>query len=277
MQREPSVNRRLRSYPISVRYRGVAPMDRTKHQHMGLELHHCCLGDGYFVVAGGSWPLTPCAVTLLDAQYEHEVFARGIPDYQRTVVEFLPSLIDGHHSAVYSAFSHILPSPQQPVRQFVLSGDTHARLNLLLAQVDHEFNHRAAVSLTVLSRHIVHILSSLSDVRQRRSIERNPSPYELLTTERAIACVDAWLGEKFCITDIAEQLGISAGHLRRVFRGVKGVALREYVHYRRLGLAQSLLAKGASVTETADRCGYLQVSSLSRAHRRLLGQSPSEL
>ncbi len=271
---ESSVLQRLASYPVNINYGSISGYHQVRHWHTGLELHHCEFGEGYYGVLKHRWALTPLVVTLLDARYEHCLSARGIPEYRRTVVEFLPSLIRQQLQERYSDLRRVLPTMHQPLRQFILSGREHKILDMLLAHIHEEFSNRTPLSKSVISRYIIEILDLLSKSGQRGSIAHEPSPYELLLVERLVKLVEEQLGDEFDITDLARQVGMNAGHLRRVFQNVRGVGLGEYIVLRRLGKAQDLINNGSAITDAAHMCGYQELSSFSRAFKKRMGVSP---
>ena len=63
--------------------------------------------------------------------------------------------------------------------------------------------------------------------------------------------------------------------MMRRFRAETGYSIHSYVTEKRLLLAQQLLQSGASLTDTAERCGYQDYSTFSRAYKKRFGCTPS--
>lgn len=77
------------------------------------------------------------------------------------------------------------------------------------------------------------------------------------------------------IGEIAAGMGVSAGHLRLLFRREAGLSLGEYLVRLRMNRAAALLSgTEMRVGEVAEACGYESIYSFSRSFRRRMGLSP---
>jgi len=84
-------------------------------------------------------------------------------------------------------------------------------------------------------------------------------------------------GREWTADALASRLGVSERSLRRHLRE-EGTGLRDILREVRLGAGLSLLqAGGASVGETAYRCGYNSASRFAVLFRERFGVSPSEV
>lgn len=77
------------------------------------------------------------------------------------------------------------------------------------------------------------------------------------------------------IRELAEDLGMSASHLRARFRASCGISLGRHMRELRLERARGLLRMSpARVSEIAEQCGFASPYSFSRAFRGRYGESP---
>ena len=83
------------------------------------------------------------------------------------------------------------------------------------------------------------------------------------------------LGENISIDDLAGRFYISKYHMMRRFRDTTGYTIHNYITEKRLLLARQLLEQGVPLTEIAERCGYQDYSTFSRAYKKQFGASPS--
>lgn len=74
---------------------------------------------------------------------------------------------------------------------------------------------------------------------------------------------------------LADRAGFSLYHFHRIFRGMMGESLGEFVRRLRLERAAARLLDGASVTETAFDAGYESHEAFTRAFREAFGVPPS--
>ena len=75
----------------------------------------------------------------------------------------------------------------------------------------------------------------------------------------------------------ARALGVSTGHLSRVFRRTMGMTFRDYVISRRIEQARRLLLDPLqNVSMVAERCGFSSPAYFARAFRKAMGCAPTE-
>ena len=89
--------------------------------------------------------------------------------------------------------------------------------------------------------------------------------------------IDDHFAEDFSITVLAELAGISPQHLCRIFKETMHMRPTEYLTYRRLGEAKTLLRHtDISIAEIGTRCGFPDAGYFSTVFKRHEGMSPAE-
>lgn len=82
---------------------------------------------------------------------------------------------------------------------------------------------------------------------------------------------------KIYLEDIAEAIGISPGHLSRVFRQDMGMNIQEYIQRYRVERAANLLKYSeASLTEISDYVCFHSQSHFGRAFKRYMNMTPKQ-
>lgn len=93
--------------------------------------------------------------------------------------------------------------------------------------------------------------------------------------DAVLAKIHSTRGGRPTLAELSRETGVSASHLRALFRARFGVSLgrylRDYHIKRSIGMLSS---SSATVTQVAELCGYGSVYSFSRAFRRTMGCSP---
>jgi len=92
--------------------------------------------------------------------------------------------------------------------------------------------------------------------------------------ERVVDWVLAHLDEPLDARTLAELAGFSTYHFHRIFGGMMGESIGEFVRRIRLERAAWRLAKGAAVTETAFEAGFESHEAFTRAFRTAFGVPP---
>ena len=85
------------------------------------------------------------------------------------------------------------------------------------------------------------------------------------------------LTEVIEVEKIAQIVGASDYHFRKMFSYISGMSLSEYIKNRRLANANIDLIKGEKVTDVAFKYGYQSVDGFSRAFKGWTGVLPSEV
>lgn len=94
---------------------------------------------------------------------------------------------------------------------------------------------------------------------------------------RAIAFIEANLGERLSLELLAREAGISRFHFARQFRQATGCSPMKYLMRERIERSKRLLTLGnISMCELATTLGFCDQSHFTRTFRRLTGQSPRE-
>jgi AraC family transcriptional regulator, transcriptional activator of pobA len=89
--------------------------------------------------------------------------------------------------------------------------------------------------------------------------------------------IDRHRGEPLSLRDVADELGMTPGHLTTVVRRRTGRTVQEWIIERRMAEARSLLSETElSVAEIARRVGISDPAYFSRQFRRTHGVSPRD-
>jgi AraC-like DNA-binding protein len=92
---------------------------------------------------------------------------------------------------------------------------------------------------------------------------------------RATDYIDAHLGEKMSLADVASASGLSRMHFAALFRASTGLRPLKYVQRRRIEHAQETLANSdMPVVDIALSVGFQSQAHFSTVFKRLVGESP---
>ena len=110
------------------------------------------------------------------------------------------------------------------------------------------------------------------------SDEATVSPEEAEFVEALNEAVDEHIGNSnFGVDWLADEMDLSARHLRRRIKDTTGLSASGFIRTRRLQHAAALLQEGAdTISDVADAVGYRDPSYFSRLFRETFGCSPTE-
>ncbi|WP_394824176.1 helix-turn-helix domain-containing protein [Pendulispora albinea] len=90
--------------------------------------------------------------------------------------------------------------------------------------------------------------------------------------------IEAHLGEDVSLFQLARVSGLSASHLRALFKRSTGVPVHEYVIQRRVERARALLLRGdLPASQVALDAGFSHQSHMARCMRKVLGVTPASI
>ena len=96
-----------------------------------------------------------------------------------------------------------------------------------------------------------------------------------MQTKRMLAYIEANLGSKIHIADLANIAALSKSHFCRAFKLSLGSSPMEYVVMRRVELAKSMTRSSReSLAQIAVACGFADQAHLNRRFRNTVGISP---
>ncbi|PYI55714.1 helix-turn-helix domain-containing protein [Paenibacillus flagellatus] len=120
-----------------------------------------------------------------------------------------------------------------------------------------------------LSAHIDRVITFLEAWQDRK----NTNWY----VSKAIAYMETHFSTNMSISDIAEHVGVSGGHLSRTFKAETGKSMLEYLTEFRMTKSKELLARrNDSLHEISQALGYNDVQSFIRFFKKYEGVTPGE-
>jgi AraC-like DNA-binding protein len=94
--------------------------------------------------------------------------------------------------------------------------------------------------------------------------------------KRVVHFIHENLSQPISVVDIAAIAGQSASHFHRAFKRSVGTSVHLYIMYRRIEMAQQLMANTSEpLSAIAVTCGMCDQSHLTRWFTRLAGESPN--
>jgi AraC family transcriptional regulator len=121
----------------------------------------------------------------------------------------------------------------------------------------------------------VHLLTQYPAPASAPAIPRVLSRAELT---RVTEYIEAHLDQDVSLLRLARVCGVSASHLRALFKRALGVPVHEYVIQRRVERARTLLLRGdLPASQVALDAGFSHQSHMARCMRRVLGVTPTSI
>ena len=101
-------------------------------------------------------------------------------------------------------------------------------------------------------------------------------PTDAPIIDNARAILRERLGQRVRLASLADECGVSAFQLIRIFRRVVGITPHAYLMQLRVNRAQALLTAGSRLSDVAYDCGFSDQSHLTRAFKSAVGVPPGQ-
>ncbi|MGW8374694.1 AraC family transcriptional regulator [Streptomyces sp. ODS28] len=115
------------------------------------------------------------------------------------------------------------------------------------------------------------LLAAVCDLPYEAGRPRHPALAE------ALARLPRTVHDPVTLRSLAEDVGISAGRLGRLFTAELGLSFTHCRRWERLRRAMREVRAGASLTDAASAAGFTDSAHLTRVTREMFGLSPSKL
>lgn len=186
------------------------------------------------------------------------------------LVRLMPTLLESTADAMGRSMSALWIAPQLQIRDPKLEHICWA-LKAELENGDPRERLYAEGLGTAIAAQLLCRYSRAADVLPKNGLTRR----QLRTT---IDFIDSHLASDLSLADIAAAAGMSASHLKTLFRRTTGLPVHQYVIRQRVDRAVDLISRGRlRLSVAALKAGFADQSHMARCMRRIMGVSPTEV
>ena len=229
------------------------------HCHPQYELIAVFAGSVTVVIEGGKRELKRGEIALIPPFYYHSIYTDGRGDYTRLTALFSGSFVPNEISEDFK---------RRMAVQFVSSGVALVPvidgLRYVFSESDIE-KYGALIESYLIEAIYIHTYK----VTAREEAKANPR------VKKITEYIDAHIGEKISLEDIAASLFISKSTLCHVFSSEMKISVKQYVLQKKLSAAAKLIAGGMSASLAAESVGYENYANFYKVYKKIFGESPS--
>lgn len=123
------------------------------------------------------------------------------------------------------------------------------------------------------------IIGLLNETSKRQIMGDNSdiSPADIIYSDRISKYIRENIDSKISRKDISEYIGISEGHMSRIFKAVNGCGITEYVNRVKINIAKQLLEnKNVTLTDVSQSVGISDEKYFCRLFKKQTGMTVGE-
>lgn len=237
---------------------GSAPL-LENHCHTDFELIGVLEGDITLALEGATYRCASGEVLLVPPLAYHSITANRNATYRRLTALFPPAAIP--EPIRYDLLTQSSTSPL--FRQKELPSILAALARALSAE---ELERYAPLAESLLVQ-LLYCCAQPGRPAPPKEVDR--------TMQKLTRYIDAHLGEKLPLEEIAGALYLSESTVSHLFREKLHTSVKQYILQKKMALAANLIRDGVSAGEAAKAVGYDNYSNFYRMYKKAFGASPT--
>lgn len=251
------------------------------HLHDRFEIYFVLSGPVNYFIEKNVYPLKYGDLLIMNCDEIHKpsLMHRTTKEgstgstYERIVIHFDPTIPKLFNSSSYNLLNCFINRPHGEKNKIILNNEQIDEIismfkKIELLQKGTSDSHRL-LKLTVFIELLVFI--------NRAFLSANDIVSFVTIPKRLLPIIDFIENNLECdlsLKRLEKEFYINAQYLSRLFKTHTGSNIHEYIIYKRLSKAKSLISKGNSCSEACLMSGFNDYSNFSKLFKRTVGLSP---
>ena len=241
------------------------------HVHDCYEILCFVSGNVKYIVEGREYSMYPGCIMLLRPAETHRLVVSGKGEYNRYVLHFKADDLQrfGMASELLSVFNDKgLGEKNQYLNSELAGIDTVSFFRQLEEQCT-LINPRLATSANLAAL----LCAANAAFLKKKNWDSTADSGEL--GRKIISYINENLVNDISLDSVSRHVHMSPSQVNRIFRGITGTSVYDYIISKRLVMAQEMIAAGEGAVNASQRCGFHDYSAFYRAYKRRFSASPS--
>ena len=234
-------------------------------------------GKVTYYIEGKSYELRPYDIVLVNRNEIHKIEVDSSTPYERIIVYISPDFMDNYKSKDYNLNYCFEKAKKEHTNVLRLQSLNKASVIKATERLESSFNdndYAASLYRQILFlEFMIHL--------NRSAIKNQIEFIDSSKYNKKISDIVLYINEHLCdelnIDAISKKFYISRYYMMRLFKSETGYTIGNYITYRRLLLARSLIIKGTSITEACFSSGFKDYSTFSRAYKAQFHEPPKKM
>lgn len=234
-------------------------------------------GKVTYYIEGKSYELRPYDIVLVNRNEIHKIEVDTSTPYERIIVYISPDFMDNYKSTEYNLNYCFEKAKKEHTNVLRLHSMNKASVIKATERLESSFNDNDYAASLYRQILFLEFMIHLNRSALKNQIEFiDSSKYN-----KKISDIMLYINEHLCdeldIESISKKFFISRYYMMRLFKSETGYTIGNYITYRRLLLARSLIAKGTSITDACFSSGFKDYSTFSRAYKAQFHETPKKM
>lgn len=245
------------------------------HLHEGYEIYFLISGDVNYFVEKKIYPLEYGDLIITNNREIHKPAFQSTKIYERVVLEFNPNIVLPFNSSKFDLLNCFVNRPLGEQNKIKMnSRQIHDCLELFhkIEQSDNTTHDGAEIlKLNYLVELLVNINRMFLKIPQKE--ENTNIPEKLVPI---LDYIEYNLEGDLSLDCFESKFYINRFYLSKLFKKSLGSNIHNYILFKRISKAKTMLSEGYSVTDTGIKCGFNDYSNFLKMFKRTIGVSPGK-
>ena len=259
------------------RLKDKAVGEMSLHYHDFYKIFVFYGGNVTYMVEGKSYVLEPGDIVLVNRYDIHKPTVDASAAYERSILYISAECLESCRAQGYDPFLCFTQAAERKSYVLRIEDFAQSRAGTLLARMEsgrEQYGWEREQTL-LFELFLLELNRFCAEGGQER--EKRPGAVYNRKVIDLLSYLQEHLFEDISIDTLAKTFYISKYHMMRKFKEETGYSMHQYVLEKRILAARHLILAGMPATAASLECGFKDYSTFSRAYKKILGQTPSDV
>ena len=234
-------------------------------------------GKVTYYIEGKSYELRPYDIVLVNRNEIHKIDVDSSTPYERIIVYISPDFMDDYKCNDYDLNYCFEKAKKEHSNVLRLHSLEKASIIKATERLENSFKDNEYASALYRQILFLEFMINLNRSALKNQVEFIDSSKYNKKISDIMTYINEHLTDELDIDSLSRRFFISRYYMMRLFKSETGYTIGNYINYRRLLLARSLIADGMSITQACFSSGFNDYSTFSRAYKSQFQEPPKKL
>lgn len=234
-------------------------------------------GNVQYFIEGKTYSLEPYDIVLVNRNDIHRVQVDPSVPYERIIVYISPGFMEAYRTDHYDlsyCFEKAKKEHSNVLRIHALEKSSLFKVTNRLERSFSDTEYAGDLYRQILFLEFMIHLNRAALKNRAEFLDTNLYNPKIVNL---IQYINQHLTDSLTMDDLSARVYLSKYYMMRLFKAETGYTIGNYISYRRLLLARSLILKGVPITQACLSSGFQDYSTFSRAYKAEFQEPPRSL
>ena len=234
-------------------------------------------GNVQYFIEGKTYSLEPYDIVLVNRNDIHRVQVDSSVPYERIIVYISPGFMEAYRTDHYDLSYCFEKAKKEHSNVLRIHALEKSSLFKVTNRLERSFSDTEYASDLYRQILFLEFMIHLNRAALKNKAEFLDASLYNPKIVNLIQYINQHLTDSLTMDDLSARVYLSKYYMMRLFKAETGYMIGNYITYRRLLLARSLILKGIPITQACLSSGFQDYSTFSRAYKAEFQEPPRSL